>query len=244
MIKTVFNISEIEQLTADVFRMRLLGNTEGIKPGQFVNISLPGLFLRRPISVCDCEEGMLTIVFKVVGKGTALMAGMQTGVELELLTGLGNGYDLSASGDKPLLLGGGVGVPPMYKLAKELRSQGKDVQVVLGFNTASEIFMEDDFKALGCHVVVTTADGSYGVKGFVTNALPELYTYFYCCGPLPMLRAVEAACVTDGEMSYEERMGCGFGVCVGCTVQTIHGNKRVCKDGPVFKKGEIVAPSK
>lgn len=239
MRKEIFHIAELEQLTADVFRMRLSGDTSDIKPGQFVNISIPGLFLRRPISVCDSEDGLLTIVFKVVGKGTALMAKMQTGAALELLTGLGNGYDLSASGDKPLLLGGGVGVPPMYKLAKELRKQGRQVQVVLGFNTASEIFMEDDFKALGCNVVVTTADGSYGVKGFVTNALPEQYTYFYCCGPLPMLRAVEAACVTDGEMSYEERMGCGFGVCVGCTVQTIHGNKRVCKDGPVFKKGEI-----
>lgn len=239
MRKEIFHIAELEQLTADVFRMRLSGDTSDIRPGQFVNISIPGLFLRRPISVCDSEDGLLTIVFKVVGKGTALMAKMQTGAALELLTGLGNGYDLSASGDKPLLLGGGVGVPPMYKLAKELRKQGRQVQVVLGFNTASEIFMEDDFKALGCNVVVTTADGSYGVKGFVTNALPEQYTYFYCCGPLPMLRAVEAACVTDGEMSYEERMGCGFGVCVGCTVQTIHGNKRVCKDGPVFKKGEI-----
>lgn len=239
MLIANFHISQIEQLTADVFRMRLAGDTTGIRPGQFVNISIPGLFLRRPISVCDAEEGLLTIVFKVVGKGTAIMAKMQAGEQLELLTGLGNGYDLSKAGDQPLLLGGGVGVPPMYKLAKELRRQGKHVQVVLGFNKVSEVFMEQDFKELGCDVVVATADGSYGMKGFVTDALPASYSYFYCCGPLPMLKAVEKTCTTDGEMSYEERMGCGFGVCVGCTIQTTAGNKRVCKDGPVFKKGEV-----
>lgn len=239
MLIANFHISQIEQLTADVFRMRLAGDTTGIRPGQFVNISIPGLFLRRPISVCDAEEGLLTIVFKVVGKGTAIMSKMQAGEQLELLTGLGNGYDLSKAGDQPLLLGGGVGVPPMYKLAKELRRQGKHVQVVLGFNKASEVFMEQDFKELGCDVVVATADGSYGMKGFVTDALPASYSYFYCCGPLPMLKAVEKTCTTDGEMSYEERMGCGFGVCVGCTIQTTAGNKRVCKDGPVFKKGEV-----
>lgn len=234
-----FTIASNEQLTDTVWRMRLQGETAGIRAGQFVNLSIPGLFLRRPISVCDAEEGLLTIVFKVVGKGTARMRDMQPGETLDVLTCLGNGYNQELAGDEPLLIGGGVGVPPMYKLAKDLRAQGKTVHVVLGFNTAAERFMEEDFRALGCDVTVATADGSYGVKGFVTNALPAAYTYFYCCGPLPMLRAVENTCVTDGEMSYEERMGCGFGICVGCTVKTAHGNKRVCKDGPVFKKGEV-----
>lgn len=239
MIKSVFKIVSNEALTKDVWRMTLAGNTEGIVPGQFVNISIPGLFLRRPISVCDSEDGVLTIVFKVVGKGTARMREMHAGQELDVLTCLGNGYNLDNAGSHPLLLGGGVGVPPLYMLAKTLCRQGLKPFVVLGFNTSSEVFYEDAFKTLGCEVVVTTADGSYGKKGFVIDALPQGYTYFYCCGPLPMLKAVEKTCITDGEMSYEERMGCGFGVCVGCTVQTIHGNKRVCKDGPVFKKGEI-----
>ena len=182
----------------------------------------------------------LTLIYKVVGKGTEQMAGMVAGQTLDVLTGLGNGYDLSKAGDKPLLIGGGVGVPPLYMLARQLREAGKDVSVILGFNTKDEVFCEADFKALGCDVTVTTVDGSYGVKGFVTNALPESYTHFYTCGPEPMLKAVYKATVTDGQFSFEERMGCGFGACMGCSCKTKYGNKRICKDGPVLEREEIV----
>lgn len=236
MKQSIFSIVSNEALTPLVWRMVLEGETAGIRPGQFVEIQLPGRFLRRPISVSDVEENRLTIIYKVVGKGTADMSKMLPETTLDVLTCLGNGYDLSLAGERPLLLGGGVGVPPLYMAAKQLRAAGKEVDVVLGFNTAAEVFLEEGFRALGCRVTVTTADGSYGKKGFVTDALPADTTYFYACGPLPMLNAIEKACKADGEMSYEERMGCGFGVCVGCTVQTKEGPKRVCKDGPVFKK--------
>lgn len=235
-----YTILKNEALTAQVWRMELAGDAEGIRPGQFVDIRLPELFLRRPISVCNAEDGVLTIIYKVVGKGTDLMRTLTAGTELDLLTCLGNGYDLSQAGEKPLLLGGGVGVPPLYMLAKELCREGKRPVVVLGFNTAAEIFYAEELAALGCEVRVTTADGSAGQKGFVTDALPAEYTYFYACGPLPMLRAIERSCTTDGEMSYEERMGCGFGVCVGCTIRTVNGFRRVCKDGPVFKVKEVI----
>ena len=206
-----------------------------------MNIQLDGLFLRRPISVCDYDEKNLTIVYKVVGKGTEAMSKMAAGQELDILTGLGNGYDLTLSGQKPVLLGGGVGVPPMYNLAKKLIQEGKDVTVILGFNTRSEIFYEEEFKALGCTVIVATADGSYGVKGFATTPLSEIdYTYFYTCGPEPMLKAVYKATATSGQMSFEERMGCGFGACMGCSCKTLTGYKRICKEGPVMKKEEIL----
>lgn len=240
-----FVILSNEPLTENVYRMCLRGDVEGIRAGQFVNIQLPGLFLRRPISVCEVKDEVLTIIYKVVGKGTDQMAQMAVGTELDVLTGLGNGYDLSLAGEKPLLVGGGVGVPPMYQLAKSLQSTSnshigeRKVKVVLGFNTKSEVFYEEEFKKLGCEVIVTTVDGSYGVKGFVTNALPEEYSYFYACGPLPMLKALCAATTTDGDVSLEERMGCGFGICVGCTTKTKNGQKRVCKEGPVFKKSEL-----
>lgn len=240
MKQGIFKIVSNEALTPQVWRMVLAGDTEGIRPGQFVEIALPGRFLRRPISVCNAESGELTIIYKVVGKGTADMAEMKPGMQLDVLVQLGNGYNLSLAGEHPLLLGGGVGVPPLYMAAKELRAQQKEVDVVLGFNTASEVFCEDAFRQLGCNVVVTTADGSYGKKGFVTDALPEHTSYFYACGPLPMLKAIERSCKADGEMSYEERMGCGFGICVGCTVQTTDGPRRVCKDGPVFKKNSVI----
>ena len=221
--------------------MVLSGDTSAVTNcGQFVNIQLEGLFLRRPISVCDYDAETLTIIYKVVGKGTEQMSSMAPGKELDILTGLGNGYDLTLSGDKPVLLGGGVGVPPMYNLAKKLVAMGKQVSVILGFNTQSEIFYEDAFKALGCAVTVTTVDGSYGVKGFVTDALPENYTYFYTCGPEPMLKAVYKATSTSGQMSFEERMGCGFGACMGCSCKTLTGYKRICKEGPVMKKEEIL----
>ena len=240
MKQTIFTITENTPLTATVYRMVLVGDTDGIVTGQFVNILLDGLYLRRPISVCDCQGDTLTLIYKVVGKGTAQMAAMTAGQTLDLLTGLGNGYDLSKAGDKPLLLGGGVGVPPLYMLARQLREQGKAVSVVLGFNTKDEVFYEQEFKALGCDVTVTTADGSYGVKGFVTDALPADYSYFYTCGPEPMLKAVYRATATSGQFSFEERMGCGFGACMGCSCKVITGYKRICKDGPVLEKEEIL----
>ena len=241
MKQSIFEIIENTALTSNVYRMRLAGDTSAITaPGQFVNIKLEGKFLRRPISVCDCKPGELTIVYKVVGKGTEQMANMHVAEELDILTGLGNGYDLTVSGDKPLLLGGGVGVPPMYMLAKQLIAKGKDVTVILGFNKADEIFYEMEFRALGANVIVATADGSYGVKGFVTDALPEDYTYFYTCGPEPMLKAVWKATKTSGQMSFEERMGCGFGACMGCSCKTLTGYKRICREGPVMRKEEIL----
>ena len=217
------------------------GDTSQITaPGQFVNIALQGLYLRRPISVCDVQGDLLTIIYKAVGKGTGQMAQMTEG-KLELLTGLGNGYDLSKGGENPVLLGGGVGVPPMYLLAKELIKMGKKVWVILGFNTKSELFYEEKFKELGCEVTVTTVDGSYGIKGFVTDALKEMdYSYFYTCGPEPMLKAVYKASKTSGQMSFEKRMGCGFGACMGCSCKTITGYKRICKEGPVMEKEEIL----
>ena len=241
MKQSIFEIKENVYLTESVLKMTLKGDTSEIThPGQFVNIKLDGFFLRRPISVCDCEDGTLTIVYKVVGGGTEAMSAMKKGC-LDILTGLGNGYDLSVSGNKPLLIGGGVGVPPLYMLAKKLVEEGKEVTVILGFNTKSEVFYEDEFKALGAKVLVTTVDGSYGIKGFVTNAMDGIdYTYFYTCGPEPMLKAVYNTSVTEGQFSFEERMGCGFGACMGCSCKTITGYKRICKEGPVMRKEEIL----
>ena len=241
MKQSVFTIVDNVPLVSGVYRMRLRGDTSAITaPGQFVNIRLDGMFLRRPISVCNVEGDVLTIIYKVVGKGTEQMSAMTAG-KLDVLTGLGNGYDLAVSGDHPVLLGGGVGVPPMYLLAKQLVEQGKVVTVILGFNKAEEVFYEDAFRKLGCRVLVTTVDGSYGMKGFVTDALKEVdYTYFYTCGPEPMLKAVHRACVTSGQMSFEERMGCGFGACMGCSCKTLTGYKRICKEGPVMRKEEIL----
>ena len=241
MKQSIFQIIENTPLTASVYRMRLEGDTSDITaPGQFVNIALTGKYLRRPISVCDVEENVLTIVYKVVGKGTAQMAEMKVGEALDVLTGLGNGYDLTTAGERPLLLGGGVGVPPMYLLARRLIDRGADVTVILGFNRADEIFYKDEFEALGAKVIVATADGSVGVKGFVTDALPADYTYFYTCGPEPMLKAIYEKSKTSGAFSFEERMGCGFGACMGCSCKTKYGNKRICRDGPVLVKEEII----
>ena len=222
--------------------MVLSGDTSAITaPGQFVNIQITRKFLRRPISVCDYDGDTLTIVYKVVGKGTEILSRMVPGEKLDILTGLGNGYDLAPAGDSPILLGGGVGVPPLYHLAKRLLAMGKQVTVILGFNTQSEVFYEAEFRALGCRVIVATADGSYGVKGFATTPLKDLnYSYFYTCGPEPMLKAVYKAARTSGQMSFEERMGCGFGACMGCSCKTLTGYKRICKDGPVMKKEEIL----
>ena len=242
MKQSIFEITENRPLTDSVYLMRLSGDTSDItSSGQFVNLKLDGFFLRRPISVCDSEDGVLTLVYKVVGHGTEFMSNMTVGEKIDILTGLGNGYDLAASGTSPLLVGGGVGVPPLYKLAKELIKMGKNVTVILGFNTKSEIFYEKEFEALGAKVIVATVDGSYGVKGFVTDAMTGLdYTYFYSCGPEPMLKALYRAAKSDGEMSFEERMGCGFGACMGCSCKTVTGNKRICKEGPVLKKEDII----
>ena len=239
-----FEIKENIQLAPSVYRMVLKGDTALISsPGQFVNIRLQGMFLRRPISVCDLQGDRLTIIYKVVGKGTEKMSLMHEGMKLQLLTGLGNGYDLSVLREdqkKILLIAGGVGVPPMFLLAKELIRLGKEVTAVLGFNKKSEIFYYEEFKELGVNSILATADGSCGIKGFVTDALPEDYDYFYCCGPEPMLRAVYKNTKSDGQFSFEERMGCGFGVCMGCSCKTITGYKRICKDGPVLRKEEIL----
>mgnify|MGYP003289632024 FL=1 len=244
MKQSIFEIIENTHLTDTVMRMVLRGDISDITaPGQFINIQLQGLYLRRPISVCDVSkaDNTVTIIYKVVGRGTEQMENMQAGEKLDILTGLGNGYDISVAGDTPLLVGGGVGVPPMYMLAKELIAAGKQVTVVLGFNTASEVFYEDEFAALGAKVYVTTVDGSKGIKGFVTDALKDVdYTYFYTCGPEPMLKALYNATTTSGQFSFEERMGCGFGACMGCSCKTLYGNKRICKDGPVLVKEEII----
>ena len=240
MKQCIYKIESNDPLTATVYRMRLSGDTSAFaRPGQFLNIALAGLFLRRPISVCNYDESGVTILYKVVGKGTAQMAAMRPGETLDVLTGLGNGYDSAKCGGHALLLGGGVGVPPLYGLCKELRAQGKQVSVVLGFNTKDEVFYETEFRALGAAVTATTADGSHGVKGFVTDALPDAYDYFFACGPEPMLRAVCAAAKTSGQLSFEEHMGCGFGACMGCSCKTLTGNKRICKEGPVLEKEEI-----
>ena len=243
MKQRLFEIQSNEQIAKNVYRMQLAGDTTGILPGQFVNIRVEGQFLRRPISVCNISEargerlearGVLTIIYKVVGVGTEAMSHLPVGIQLDVLTVLGNGYDLSNAGDAPLLVGGGVGVPPMYMLARQLREMGKAVRVILGFNTKEEVFYEEEFRALGCDVTVTTVDGSHGVKGFVTNALDGQQSYYYTCGPLPMIKALIQTAGTHGEVSMEERMGCGFGACMGCTIQTTQGPKRVCKEGPVF----------
>ena len=243
MKKVIFTIETNEKLTDSVYKMTLSGDTSGIaRSGQFVNIQLDGLYLRRPISVCDYEDGLLTLIYKVVGKGTEQMSWLDKGTKLDILVGLGNGYFTEFAGDSPLLIGGGVGVPPLYNLAKNLIAQGKKVTVILGFNTKDEIFYEEEFKKLGANVLVSTVDGSYGVKGFVTDAIKQVeeYSHVYSCGPEPMLKAIYSATTTGGSYSFEERMGCGFGACMGCSCKTKYGNKRICKDGPVLQKEEII----
>ena len=242
MKQDIFTVTENVKIAPSVYKMRLESGVPAItKPGQFINIKLDGFYLRRPISVYDLDEKGVTIIYKVVGKGTEYMAALGKGTRLDILTGLGNGYDVSCAGDAPLLLGGGLGVPPMYLLAKTLLAEGRTVTAVLGFNKKEEIFCADEFEKLGAKVIVTTADGSYGVKGLVTDAMKELsYTHVFCCGPEPMLRAVYKKCKTSGQFSFEERMGCGFGACMGCSCKTITGSKRICKDGPVLFREEIL----
>ena len=249
MQQQLFKIKENRPLTESIFRIILEGDTSAVTaPGQFVNIKLPGRFLRRPISICDAENGELTLIYKVVGEGTADMAAMQPGTQLDILTGLGNGYDISKAGDCPVLLGGGVGIPPLYMLVKKLIAAGISPTVILGFNTKDEIFYEEEFRALGCKVLVTTVDGSYGIKGYVTNAIYQAlaavgcsqFSSYFTCGPTPMLKAVHKTLKCSGQLSLEERMGCGFGACMGCSIKVRNGYKRVCKDGPVFSSEELL----
>lgn len=240
MKQSLFKVIGNKQIAKNTYEMVLFGDTTNCKPGQFVNIQIKGKYLRRPISVCNAENGKLTLIYKVVGSGTSEMA-TYTNETLDVLYYLGNGYNLEKAGNSPVLIGGGAGIPPLYMLAKELVKDGKEVQVILGFNSKEEIFYVEEFKALGAKVYVTTVDGSEGIKGFVTDALKEIdYTYFYTCGPEPMLKAIFKASTTEGQMSFEERMGCGFGACMGCSCKTITGYKRICKDGPVLEKGEII----
>lgn len=242
MTESIFTVISNEKIAKNTYKIILSGNTDGGRPGQFVNIKIDGFFLRRPISVCDIEENTLTLIYKTVGAGTDKLSKTEKGEKLNILAFLGNGYDLSKSGEAPLLIGGGVGVPPLFLLAKKLVKEGKTPTAILGFNSADEIFLKDEFEAIGVKTFIATADGSVGTRGFVTDVMKntDIYTYFYTCGPEPMLRAVYGESKTDGEFSFEERMGCGFGACVGCTCKTKYGNKRICRDGPVLSKEEII----
>lgn len=242
MNKVDFTIIENKHLTRDVCLMLLSGDTSAIRaPGQFINLSLTGFTLRRPISICDYDENQITLIYKTVGKGTAAMEKMKVGETIDALVGLGNGFDTAKSGETPLLIGGGVGIPPLYNLCKKLIAEKKIPTVVMGFNTKDEVFFEREFASLGCNVFITTVDGSYGSQGFVTDIMPKIdYSYFYTCGPMPMFRAIEKVVLTSGQYSFEERMGCGFGVCMGCSMKTKSGSKRVCTDGPVFDREEII----
>lgn len=238
-----FEIRDNRKIAEGTYRMELAGDCSCITaPGQFVNIALEGKYLRRPISMCSVHGDTLTLVYKTQGDGTRQMACMLPGKKLELLTGLGNGFRLDCSGQTPLLIGGGAGVAPMFGLAEALKAQGKTPIAVLGFNTASEICMVSEFSALDVPVCISTADGSVGIKGFVTDVLPTIevhYDYVYVCGPEPMLKAVYNADDTDGQFSFEARMACGFGACMGCSCETKYGTKRICRDGPVLERGEI-----
>lgn len=241
--KSKYKILENTKIAKDVFKMILEGDTTYItRPGQFINIEIEGFYLRRPISVCDYDENTITIIYKIMGNGTEKMSTLKNGSVLDILTGLGNGFNINCKGDIPLLVGGGVGTPPMYRLCKVLQEKGKKPIVVLGFNSKDDMFYEKEFKDLGVDVYLSTVDGSYGTKGFVTDIIKDLkdYTYFYACGPINMLKAVSDVTECEGQLSFEERMGCGFGACMGCTCKTKYANKRICKDGPVLRKEEII----
>ena len=241
MIKSCYKVESNEKIAKSVYKMVLSGDTSAItRPGQFINIKVPDKYLRRPISVCDFDGDTVTVIYKVVGEGTKIMSEMEKGISLDVLTGLGNGFDAGKSGDRPLLIGGGVGVPPLYNLAKKLKDEGKTVTVILGFNTSDEVFLKEEFEKVAT-VYLTTADGSEGQKGFVTDAMDGIdYDYIYTCGPQAMLRAVYDKAKAGGQFSFEERMGCGFGACMGCSCKTKYGAKRICKDGPVLEKEEII----
>jgi dihydroorotate dehydrogenase electron transfer subunit len=238
-----YTILENKNLTSDVWRLVLAGDTRAITaPGQFLNLRLDGHFLRRPISICDWDGGAVTVLYKTLGQGTQELTAYPAGKVLDVLVGLGNGYDIGKSGQRPLLVGGGVGIPPLYRLAKELVAQNREPVVLLGFNRAADMFYVEEFAALGARVLVATADGSFGIHGLVTDALTQAgaYSYVYACGPTAMLKALDQVVTTGGQYSFEERMGCGFGACMGCTCRTKYGSKRICKDGPVLEREEIL----
>lgn len=238
----IYTIESIRQLTYDTYEMTLSGDMSWIKaPGQFVNIKIDGFFLRRPLSVCDIDDRYMTLIFKVAGEGTKALSMMKASSQLDILCGLGNGYDINVSISEPLLIGGGCGVPPLYYLAKTLKNKGITPCVILGFNKKEDVFYEDEFKALGCNVCVCTVDGSYGYIGLVTDIMDMFdYDYTFSCGPEGMLKAIYDKSIVSGQFSFEERMGCGFGACMGCTCKTKYGYKRICKDGPVLFKEEIL----
>lgn len=241
MNQRILTVTDNHLVARDVYKMQLTGDTSAItRPGQFVNLLLSGLYLRRPISVCDWDENTLTLIYKVVGEGTEQMAAMTAGTKIDILMGLGNGFDVTKAGETPVLIGGGVGVPPLYGLAKHLRQAGKNVTVAIGAASCDDVLLAKELSDLGCMVKIATVDGSAGEKGFVTGLLTGDYSYSYACGPIPMLKAVYGALSCDGEYSFEERMGCGFGACMGCSCKTKYGNKRICKDGPVLTKEEIL----
>ena len=245
MKQVILTIAQSAPVARGTVRTVLSGDTSAItRPGQFINILLDNKYLRRPLSVCDCvkgENGSVTVIYKIVGEGTLALSRLPAGTRLDVLTGLGNGYDTAPAGESPLLIGGGAGVPPMYMLCRELISLGKSVQVIAGWNSADEAFYTEEFRALGASLTVATADGTMGIKGLVTDAMKNMkYSYIYACGPLPMLKAVDAAAVTEGQLSFEERMGCGFGACMGCSCKTKYGYKRICRDGPVLTREEII----
>ena len=240
-MRNIYSVASNKKIAKDTYKMVLSGRSENIKPGQFIDIQLPGFFLRRPISVCDIDKNSITIIYKAVGSGTEYMKALQNDETLDILSGLGNGFDIEKSKSKPLIIGGGVGVPPLYYLAKRLIESGKKPSVILGFNSKNEVFFKDKFISLGCNTIVTTVDGSTGIKGLVTDAISGIeYDYVFTCGPLPMLKAVYYNTDTDGQYSFEERMGCGIGACMGCTCKTKNGYKRICKDGPILHKEEII----
>ena len=245
MKQVILTIAQSAPVARGTVRTVLSGDTSAIiRPGQFINILLDNKYLRRPLSVCDCvkgENGSVTVIYKIVGEGTLALSRLPAGTRLDVLTGLGNRYDTAPAGESPLLIGGGAGVPPMYMLCRELISLGKSVQVIAGWNSADEAFYTEEFRALGAALTVVTADGTMGIKGLVTDAMKNMkYSYIYACGPLPMLKAVDAAAVTEGQLSFEERMGCGFGACMGCSCKTKYGYKRICRDGPVLTREEII----
>ncbi len=242
MTDNIYKILENEKIASNTYRMILGGDTSGIRNcGQFVNIRLEGFYLRRPISVCDYDDSTMTLIYKTVGNGTEFMSTLPEGYELDILVGLGNGFDVSKSGETPLLVGGGVGAPPMYNLCKKLVAEGKKPTVLLGFKSSDEVFYEEEFAALGARVIVVTEDGSKGEKGMVTDVIPKLdYSYFYACGPMAMLKAMADIMKTEGEYSFEQRMGCGFGACMGCSCKTKNGFKRICREGPVLSSEEII----
>lgn len=245
MKQVILTIAQSAPIARGTVRTVLSGDTSAItRPGQFINILLDNKYLRRPLSVCDCvkgENGSVTVIYKTVGEGTLKLSRLPAGTRLDVLTGLGNGYDTAPAGESPLLIGGGAGVPPMYMLCRELISLGKSVQVIAGWNSADEAFYTEEFRALGAALTVATADGTMGIKGFVTDAMKNMnYSYIYACGPLPMLKAVDAAAASGGQLSFEERMGCGFGACMGCSCKTKYGYKRICRDGPVLTREEII----